>query len=69
MGKLNWRSKADIDMEQANASKQKEIESLKQYLNDTDFYVIRQLDTGKPIPKDVGDKRSGIRQRLNELGL
>jgi hypothetical protein len=69
MGKLNWKSQADIEIEQSNESKQKEIEALKQQLADTDFYFIRQLDTGVPIPTEVKNQRKLTRQRLNELGL
>jgi hypothetical protein len=34
-----------------------------QYLADTDWYVTREAETGKPIPVDVKAKRSEIRAR------
>jgi hypothetical protein len=49
--------------------KQLEIEEMIAYLNETDFYYIRQMDNGKSIPADVKQKRDEIRKRLVELGL
>lgn len=34
-----------------------------QYLADTDWYVTREAETGKPIPVEVKAKRSEIRAR------
>jgi hypothetical protein len=69
MGKLNWKSKADLNIQQSEESKQKEIESLKQQLVGSDFYFIRQLEIGTPIPDAIKTQRAAIRQRLNVLGL
>lgn len=55
--------------EQNQIAKQKEIEELKTYLDETDFYYIRELDTGKSVPIEVKQKRDEIRKRLVELGL
>lgn len=46
-----------------------EIIELKKYLDDTDFYFIRNLDSGKVVPSDVKQRRNEVRQRLLELGL
>lgn len=46
---------------------QEEILELKQYLNDTDWYYARQLETGEVIPNDVKQKRIESRNRINEL--
>ena len=35
-----------------------------QYLADTDWYVTRELETGKAVPVEVKAKRSKIRVRL-----
>jgi hypothetical protein len=69
MGKINWKSQAAINIQQSEESKRKEIESLKLQLAGSDFYFIRQLDVGIPIPNDIKTQRAAIRQRLNELGL
>jgi hypothetical protein len=34
------------------------------YLYDTDWYVVRKEETGKPIPQDVLDKRSIMRSKV-----
>lgn len=34
-----------------------------EYLKDTDWYVTREAETGKPIPVDVKARRSAIRVR------
>jgi hypothetical protein len=38
-------------------------ESLK-YLKDSDWYVTRQAETGKPIPEDVSAKRQTARESI-----
>jgi hypothetical protein len=38
-------------------------ESLK-YLKDSDWYVTRQAETGKPIPEDVSAKRKTARESI-----
>jgi hypothetical protein len=50
-------------------NQEKEIEELKQYLNETDFYYIRNLDIGKSVPIEVKKKRDEVRKRFVELGL
>ena len=34
------------------------------YLADTDWYVVREQETGKPVPVDVRARRSAIRVSL-----
>lgn len=36
----------------------------KGYLSDTDWYVVRQLETGKPIPQDILDARQVARDSI-----
>lgn len=47
-------------MKQANNSKH-----LK-YLSDTDWYVVRQMDDGTPIPEEVKAKRAEARSSIVE---
>lgn len=51
----------------SNISKQTEIKELKIYLNSTDWYYARQLETGELIPDNVKQKRIESRSRINEL--
>ena len=41
-----------------------ELAKAKQYLIDTDWYVIRKIETGKEIPEDILQKRSSARDIL-----
>lgn len=36
-----------------------------QYLNDTDWYVVRKLDTGVDIPEPVASKRQQCRELIS----
>lgn len=37
------------------------------YLRDTDWYVIRQLELGTPIPADIVTERQAARDQINGL--
>lgn len=50
-------------------ARQEEIQYCLDYLNRTDFYFIRSLDSGKPVPVEVQEERDRIRARMLELGL
>ncbi|WP_404938385.1 hypothetical protein P7C00_06695 [Pseudomonas sp. JDS08PS003] len=43
-----------------------DITLAKQYLASTDWYVMRLVETGKPIPGDVAAKRAEARLSINE---
>ncbi len=47
--------------------KLKEINSLKEYLRDTDFYYVRLSETQELVPADVLEKRLAARLRIREL--
>lgn len=44
-----------------------EIENLKKDLAETDWYVVRLVERGKPIPEEVLEERQGKRDKINEL--
>jgi len=46
---------------------QEELEKLKEYLKDTDFYYVRLAETSKPVPVEVITKRTQARERIREL--
>lgn len=62
MAKLGWTSKSEVD-------KQAEIRELKNYLSETDFYYLRQMETGTPVKPEIVTERIKARNRLKELGL
>lgn len=39
-------------------------EEARAYLNSTDWYVVRQAETGIPIPQDILDARQAARSRI-----
>ncbi len=47
--------------------KRNEIQKYKSYLNDTDWYVYRFVDTGKQIPIDIKQKRQEARENISKL--
>lgn len=38
-----------------------------QYLNSTDWYVVRQIEAGTPIPDDIKEARTAARATINRL--
>lgn len=43
------------------------INSLQNFLNNTDWMVIRELETGKKIPENIKLQRADARQKIEEL--
>ncbi|XPV70265.1 MAG: hypothetical protein ACNI25_06740 [Halarcobacter sp.] len=43
------------------------IQSLESYLRNTDWMVIRQMETGKEIPPNIKLKREDTRKKINEI--
>lgn len=44
-----------------------EINSLKEYLNSTDYMIVKSYETGYIVPEGVMNERSLARERINEL--
>lgn len=38
----------------------------RRYLGDTDWYVIRQVETGVAVPQEILDKRAAARESIKE---
>lgn len=49
--------------------KLKEIEKLQSYLKNTDWYSIRESETGKSMPDEIRKNRQSARDRISELNL
>ena len=47
--------------------KQQEIQKYQSYLNETDWYVYRAMDTGEPIPVEIKQKRQKARDEISRL--
>lgn len=47
--------------------KQEEIQKYQNYLNETDWYVYRAMDTGDQMPAEVKQKRQEARDEISRL--
>jgi hypothetical protein len=45
----------------------REVVKLNAFLADTDWYVVRSLDNGKPVPEDIANERERARTRIDEI--
>ena len=63
----SWIEDEALKREFENQEKLQEINSLKEYLKDTDFYYTRLAETGEAIPADVVEKRLETRAKIREL--
>jgi len=60
-----WQLKEKEKIESAQRVKDNDVK-LRSYLADTDWYVTRQAETGKPIPEDILTKRQEARDSIVE---
>lgn len=58
-------SAAEISERRARAEAEREEANAMQSLRETDWYVIRNLETGAPIPADVTAQRAKARAEAN----
>jgi len=65
--KIVGKNQQQIDAEAAQKRKIMERAELESYLGSTDWYAIRQAETGKLIPDDVLAARKEARDKLSEL--
>lgn len=64
---LTFRSKAEIDQEKHKQELEAESKELQEYLDSTDWYVVRFSETGKVVPTEVTEKREQAKNRINEV--
>lgn len=62
--KLTGKKQKDIDAEVAKAEQHRINQESRQYLKDTDWYVIRKQEIGKDIPSDIAKEREAARKRI-----
>lgn len=64
-----WSDKKNDWVEDDNlkteADRMSVIEQYKSYLNSTDWYIVRKIETGEDIPEEVTQKRAEAREFLN----
>jgi hypothetical protein len=54
----------DLQAVEAEAAQQQLNQESREYLNSTDWYVIRQQETGVAIPQDILDARQASREAI-----
>lgn len=69
--KIIFTSLYDYEVEEVEISESLKIESeifqLENYLKETDWYVVRNMDTQVPVPGDVKQNRQNARERISFL--
>lgn len=63
-GSIKELSKAKKDAHEAEQARKETNQEALAYLQSTDWYVLRQMDSGEPIPEDVGTLRAEARARI-----
>lgn len=56
-----------VDSKEQERSLQKEEQDLLQYLKETDYYVIREAEEGKPYDASIKTERQSARTRISEI--
>lgn len=67
MVKATGKTQAQLDKQTAREEQERINTEARQYLRDTDWYVIREADTGEPMPKDVKAKRAEARGQIENF--
>lgn len=65
LGKAEELPEAIAEIEAQSVSEKEKAEA-RQFLNNTDWYVVRMQETGKPIPQDITDARESARILLSK---
>ena len=56
--KMTGKTQAVLDAESAEAARMERNETARAYLRETDWYIIRNIETGVKIPSEVVERRS-----------
>jgi hypothetical protein len=62
---LLGKTQKELDDEKARQEKEKEIAEAKQYLNETDWYIMREMEGCGKMPKEIKDKRAVSRKKAD----
>ena len=58
---------AEMKAEEANQAEQDAIDTeAKAYLASTDWYLVREMETGVPTPQEIKDARQEARLKVSE---
>lgn len=67
MGNVKIKTASEIQAEKEQSAIKKEIRENQKFLDDTDWYVVRQSETETPVPEDVATARANARVIINNL--
>jgi inosine/xanthosine triphosphate pyrophosphatase family protein len=64
---LTGKTREEVASESNLAHNKSKVSEMRQYLSDTDWYVVRFAETGKEIPPDVSDTREKYRKSISDI--
>ncbi len=65
--KIGGKTQADLDAEFAEEERLRINAEARTYLRDTDWYVIRETETGTPAPRELHALRQAARDRVEDV--
>ena len=65
--KIGGKTRADLDAEHAEEERVRVNDEARAYLRETDWYIIRQAETGAKTPDGTREKRRAARARVEDL--
>ena len=69
MGNINFSNVKTAEMKAAEAQASKQEAANKEardYLGSTDWYIVREAETGVPTPQEIRDARQEARLKVSE---
>ena len=64
--RVGGKTQADLDAERAEEERLRINDEARAYLRETDWYFIRQAETGAVMPDEIRDERQAARARVEE---
>ncbi|PKL17865.1 MAG: hypothetical protein CVV49_08795 [Spirochaetae bacterium HGW-Spirochaetae-5] len=64
---LGLMTQKELDAKILKASNEKKIYEARQYLAETDYKIIKEMETGEKCPEDILVKRTECRKIINDL--
>ena len=63
--KITGKTQADLDAEAAETARTERNDTARAYLRETDWYIIRNVETGARIPNEVVERRAAERLKVD----
>lgn len=61
---INWGNVDKVKTEE-DYQHERDVKAAKEYLASTDWYVMRLVETSKPVPEDILEKREEARSFID----